>query len=200
MGDNFNLTDEQLAKVEYTYVVGATQYSPGQTVEVHGLTQQEWDDLPEWRQRDLYYEYSAGADAGKWNDPANALPRGQQPDRSDWKLQAEKGYDVDPAELRQLAKDMKYKLDIWKRKLNKVGGTSITTADLGGTKGSEKFVEVSTASKNGFQEYITAIETAYNGVIGKLNATADQYENAHHITKKQVDGSGPTGSGNPNLS
>jgi hypothetical protein len=197
---DYNLTPEQLAKVEYTYTVGASEYSPGQTVEVHGLTQQEWDDLPEWRQRDLYYEYSAGADAGKWDDPKNALPRGETPDRSEWNLKAEKGYEVDPGELRQLARDMKYKLDIWKRKLNKVGGTSITTADFGGIKGSDKFVELTTASKTGFQEYITAIETAYNGVIGKLNATADQYENAHGNTENRVNGVDPTGGGNPNLS
>jgi len=199
MGDKFNLTDEQLAKVEYTDLAGGNRYSAGRAVEVHGLTRQEWNDLPEWRQRDLYYEYSGGADAGKWDDPANALPRGQQPDPSPWKLTAEKGYDVDPGELRQLASDMKYKLEIWKRKLNKIGGTSITTADLGGTQGSAKFVAVATASKNGFQEYITAVETAYNGVISKLKLTADQYENAHHTTKKQLGGLDPAGNGNPNL-
>ncbi|MES9539369.1 hypothetical protein [Actinomadura sp. NPDC000600] len=199
MGDKFHLTDEQLKNVEYTETVGANQYSAGQTVTVHGLTQDEWDDLPEWRQRDLYYEYSAGAHAGKWDDPKNALPRGQEPDRSKWDMKAEKGYDVDPAELRQLAKDMKYKLDIWKRKLNQVGTTQISTADLGGAKGSEKFVEVANSSKSGFQEYISAIEGAYNGVITKLNATADQYENAHHNTNTRVKGVNPTGNGNPNL-
>jgi hypothetical protein len=197
---DYHLTDEQLKNVEYTYTTGQSEYSAGETHTVHGLTQQEWNDLPEWRQHDLYYQYSAGADAGKWDDPKNALPRGDTPDRSKWDLKAEKGYDVDPGELRQLAKDMKYKLDIWKRKLNKVGGTSITTSDLGDIKGSGKFVELTSASKNGFQEYISAIEEAYNGVIGKLNATADQYENAHHNTKNTVNGVDPTGSGNPNLS
>lgn len=193
----YHLTPEQLAKVDHTYTTGASRYSAGQTHTQHGLTQQEWDDLPEWRQRQYYYEYGPGAHAGKPTDPENRLPRGHEPDRQ-WGQKAAKGYEVDPGELRQLARDMQYKLDVWKAKLNKVGATAITTADLGNTKGSDKFVELATQSKTGFQEYITAIETAYNGVIGKLKATADGYEAAHGKTQGQVH-SVNTGNGNPNL-
>ncbi|WP_030173546.1 hypothetical protein [Spirillospora albida] len=198
MGDEFHLTDEQLKKVQYTEYVGGGHGAPPAEIKVNGLTQDQWDDLPEWRQRQLYYEYSTGADAGKWDDPKNALPRGTQPERGEWKAQAKDGYDVDPAELRKLANDMKYKLDIWKRKINQVGATNITTKDLGDTKGSDKFVEVATASKTGFQQYISSIETAYNAVIGKLRATADQYENAHNNTSKKVGDVDP-GSGAPDL-
>ncbi|MFB4308694.1 hypothetical protein [Actinomadura sp. GTD37] len=162
------------------------------------MTRDEWDNLSESRQRELYFDYSGGADAKTWDDPSNALPRGQQPERGDWKATAEKGYEVDPAELRSLAGDMKYKLDIWKRKLNKVGTTSISQADLGNIQGSEEFVNVVNASKSGFQEYITAIETAYLGVIENLKATADQYENAHGNTQKTVNATDPGGT--PNLS
>ncbi|MEV4671127.1 MULTISPECIES: hypothetical protein [Actinomadura] len=199
---DYYLTDAELAKVVHDRYVGAAgRDESGEIPEyqtVTGMTRDEWNNLSESRQRELYFDYSAGADAGKWNDPSNALPRGTQPERGEWKAKAEDGYEVDPAELRSLAGDMKYKLDIWKRKLNKVGATSITQADLGNIQGSEQFVNVATASKTGFQEYIGAIETAYLGVIENLKRTADQYENAHGNTKKNVDGVNPTG--DPNLS
>lgn len=190
----YHLPPEQLAKIDHTYTTGYGDYTELHTQ--HGLTQQEWDDLPEWQQRQYFYEYSA--DPGKPGDPANRLPRGKEPDRQ-WGQQADKGYDVDPAELRQLAKDMQYKLDIWQTKLNRVGATSITTADLGNTKGAGDFVDVANQSKTGFQEYITAIVTSYKGVIRKLQATADSYENAHHKIQGQVNGVNPTAAGNPNL-
>lgn len=195
---DYHLTDEQLSKAEYTYTTGGYHGAPVQEHTVHGLTRDEFNDLPEWRQRDLYYEYSSGANAGKWDDPKNALPRGNTPERGDWNVKAEKGYEVDPGELRQIAKDMKYKLDIWKRKLDGVGTTSIGAADLGNTKGAPKFVELATASKTGFQQYIGDIEKAYNGVIAKLKMTADQYDAAHGKTDGQVKSVNP--SGNPNLS
>ncbi|WUH98138.1 hypothetical protein OHR68_32240 [Spirillospora sp. NBC_00431] len=184
---DYYLTDEELKHVKL--FPGADQT---------GMTRDQWNDLSEYTQRRLYFEYSAGADAGKWDDKTNTLPRGHEPERAKWDAKAEKGYEVDPQELRQLAKDMKYKLDIWKRKLDAVGTTSISPSDLGNTQGAGKFVEVANASKSGFQAYITAVETAYTGVIGKLKATADQYDAAHGKTKKQVDGVDPK-TGDPNL-
>lgn len=194
---DYYLTDEELARVE-TRIPFTGGPGPADDTVQHGLTREQWDNLPEYQQRQLYFEYSAGADAGKWDDPDNALPRGQEPERGEWKATAEDGYDVDPAELRELAGDMKYKLDIWKRKLDKVGTASITQGDLGNIQGSAEFVEVVNASRSGFQEYIGAIESAYLGVIEKLKATADRYEDAHGRTNSTVNGVDP--SGTPDLS
>ncbi|MFG2084956.1 MULTISPECIES: hypothetical protein [unclassified Spirillospora] len=188
---DYYLTDEELARIDHTFPgqMHGNYSTPAEHVQ--SPTRDEWNDLSESEQRELYFKYSAGADAGKWNDASNTLPRGTEPQRGEWNATAEKGYDVDPAELRQLARDMQYKLDIWKRKLDKVATTSITQGDLGNIQGSEEFVGVVNASKSGFSEYIGAIEGAYLGVISRLNATADQYENAHGNTKTTVDGVNP---------
>ncbi|TDB95623.1 hypothetical protein [Actinomadura sp. 7K534] len=194
---DYHLTDEELARVEHQRYVGQGEYTEsGPTPEyesVTGMTREEWDNLTESRQRELYFEYSAGADAGKWDDPDNALPRGQVPERGEWNAKAEDGYEADPAELRQIARDMKYKLDIWKRKLDAVATTSVTEADLAGIQGSGEFVGVVNASKAGFQEYIGAVESAYRGVISRLYATADQYDTAHGNTQSRVGGVDPSG-------
>ncbi|TDC90345.1 hypothetical protein [Actinomadura sp. 7K507] len=199
---DYYLTDAELATIEHQrYAGSAGRDESGEIPEyesVVGMTRDEWNNLSEARQRELYFEYSAGADAGNWDDPDNALPRGTEPQRGEWDAKAGDGYDVDPAELRSLAGDMQYKLDIWKRKLDKVGTTSVTQGDLGNIQGSEQFIGVVNASKSGFQQYIGAIETAYKSVIQKLRTTADQYETAHGNTQSTVNGVDP--SGNPNLS
>lgn len=164
------------------------------------MTREEWNDLSEEEQREYFIEYGPGSDAGQVGAQNNSLPRGTEPDRSEWKFEAKDGYDVNWEELRKLANDMQYKLDGWKSKLSKVSSTSITTADLGSVKGSETFVELTSQTRTGFGEYINAIQTAYTDVIGKLKATADQYENAENNTGGQVNGvDDPSGSGNPNL-
>ncbi|MFD0691567.1 hypothetical protein [Actinomadura fibrosa] len=193
----YHMTPEQLAKVEHTYTTGYGEYTQVETQ--HGLTQQEFNDLPEWQQRQYYYEYGPGVNAGHPDDPANRLPRAHEPVRG-WDQKAGKGYEVNPGELRTLAKDMQYQLDIWVNNLNKVGSVAITTKDFGDAPGAENLVEVMNASKTGFNEYIGAIQTAYKGVIGKLKATADSYENAHHTTDGQVNGVKPTGGPQPDLS
>lgn len=198
---DYYLTDEELARIDHTF--GGEWHGNYQTSSNHveSPTRAEFNNLSEDEQRELYFKYSAGADAGKWDDADNALPRGQQPARGDWNATAEEGYDVDPGELRSLASDMQYKLDIWKRKLDKVGTTMVTEADLGNIQGSAEFVGVVNASKAGFQEYIGAIQGAYLGVIEKLRATADQYETAHGNTQSTVSGVDPGGGGDlpPNL-
>ncbi|GAA4234982.1 hypothetical protein GCM10022254_41180 [Actinomadura meridiana] len=186
------MTDYYLTDAELKHVKVLPQ--SGQT----GMTREQWDLLSSESQRKLYYEYSAGAHPTKWDDKTNALPRAHEPERGKWDATAGKGYEVDPAELRKLARDMKYKLDMWKSKLNAVGTISITTSDFGDAQGAEAFVGVVNASKAGFHAYIVAIEGAYTGVIKKLMATADQYDEAHGKTKKQVDGVEPM-TGKPSI-
>lgn len=188
---DYYLTDEELAKIDHTF--GGEWHGNYQTPSEHvqSPTREEFNNLSEEEQRTLYFEYSAGADAGKWDDPDNALPRGQEPERGEWNAKAGEGYEVDPAELRQLAGDMQYKMDIWKRKLDAVGTSSITQPDLGNTPGSEQFVELANASKTGFQNYIGQVQAAYSQVITNLNLTADQYENAHSNTQSTVNNANP---------
>ncbi|OLT10835.1 hypothetical protein BJF79_25530 [Actinomadura sp. CNU-125] len=92
---------------------------------------------------------------------------------------------------------MQYLMDGWKSKLTKVSSTSITSVDLGSVQGSETFAELASQTRMGFGEYITAIQTAYTGVIEKLKATADRYDDAEGTTGGQVNGVDP--SGTPNL-
>jgi hypothetical protein len=178
----YHLPPDVLSKIDYTYATGGGEYAQVQTQ--HGLTQQEWDDLPEYEQRQLYYQYSP--DAGKPTDPSNQLPRGSQPDDDKWGIEADKGYEVDPAELRRLASDMHSQFTGWQQRLGKVQGISVSTANLGGAPGSEKFVDLASQSRDGFGRYIQNITEAYNGVIEKLKATADSYEAAHGKTQSQV--------------
>ncbi|TQM67200.1 hypothetical protein FHX41_0805 [Actinomadura hallensis] len=197
---DYRLSDEELASINHTFEGQwhGNYKTPDQVVE--SPTREEFNNLPEWQQRELFFKYSAGADAGKWDDPKNALPRGTEPERGKWTAKAEEGYEVDPDELRALASSMQYKMQIWKRKLDKVATISVSQADLGNIQGSEEFVGVVNASKAGFQEYIGAIQTAYNGVIERLKATADQYENAHSKTQSTVGGVDPSAGPVPDLS
>jgi hypothetical protein len=190
----YHLPPEQLAKIDYVYTYGGGYGGGGAYVQPqHGLTQQEWDALPESEQRRLYYEYSP--DAGKPTDPSNALPRGTQPDDQKWGIEVDDGYEVDPAELRDLASKMHSEFTRWQQRLGKVQGISITTASLGGVEGSQTFVDLANQSRDGFNTYIKNITDAYNGVIEKLKATADGYEAAHGKTKQQVNSVKPdTGS------
>ncbi|MFC5184034.1 hypothetical protein [Actinomadura harenae] len=189
----YHLTPSQLAQVDHTYMVGYGEYA--QPKEQHGLTQKEFDALPEYQQREYFYKYGPGMHAGHPGDADHKLPR-EDPDRT-WKADAQPGYKVDPEELRGIARDMQYKLDVWQQKLNAVQGISVSTEHLGNIKGSQDFVDLVNQSKTGFGQYISDIVGSYKGVIGKLNAAADAYEQAHDTTKKQV-GQVDT-SGTPNL-
>ncbi|WP_075907416.1 hypothetical protein [Actinomadura sp. CNU-125] len=88
----YTMTDQQLASIEHTYTTGYGSY-----VQVHtqqGLTREEWNDLSDYQQRNYYYDYGPGVNAGQPDDPSNALPRSNQPDRSEWKVEAKDGYDA----------------------------------------------------------------------------------------------------------
>ncbi|MEU9021842.1 hypothetical protein [Actinomadura sp. NPDC048394] len=189
----YTLPPDVLSKIDYTYTTGAGEYTQVQTQ--HGLTQQEWNDLPEYEQRQLYYQYSP--DAGKPTDPSNALPPGSPLDDKKWDIEAGKGYEVDPKELRDLASKMHSEFTGWQQRLGKVQKIAISTGNLGNTPDSQKFVDLASQSRDGFGQYIQDITKAYNGVIEKLKATADGYENAHHTTQKQVNSVNP--GGGPNL-
>ncbi|MFD0902536.1 hypothetical protein [Actinomadura sediminis] len=186
----YHMTDEQLSQIVHTTTIS---HKDGITESQTGLTRAEWNDLSEDDQRKYYYQYGPGVNAGQPDDPQNAIPRGTEPERGEWKMEAEKGYDVNWKELRKIAQDMQYQMDGWKAKLNKVSSVSISTATLGNVKGSETFVELTNQTKTGFNEYIGAIQTAYNGVIEKLKATADQYENAENNTHGRTNSVNPSG-------
>jgi hypothetical protein len=188
----YNLPPEALAKVDYTYTTGAGEYTQVHTQ--HGLTQQEWNDLPEYEQRQLYYQY--GVPAKSPTDPSNAVPRKSQPDDEKWGIEADDGYEVDPTELRNLASKMHSEFTGWQQRLAKVQKIAITTGNLGGVPGSENFVDLANQSRDGFGTYIKNITDAYNGVIEKLKATADGYEAAHGKTQQQVNGVHPGGNAN----
>ncbi|TDD83280.1 hypothetical protein [Actinomadura rubrisoli] len=187
----YNLPPEQLAKIEHTYTTGAGEYTQVQSK--HGLTQQEWNDLPEYQQRQYYYEY--GKPAGSPKDPENQLPRAHTPDGK-WGVEAEKGYEVDPQELRTLASNMSSKFTAWESRLKKVSKISITKANLGNVEGSQHFEELAGQSRDGFGAYLNDITLAYKSVIEKLKLTADNYENAHGQTQKTVNSVNPGGNAN----
>ena len=152
------------------------------------------NDLPEYEQRQLYYQYSP--DAGKPTDPSNALPPGSPLDDKKWDIEADKGYEVDPKELRDLASKMHSEFTGWQQRLAKVQKIAITSGNLGGVPGSESFVDLANQSRDGFGTYIQNITAAYNGVIEKLKATADGYEAAHGKTQQQVNSVNPGGNAN----
>ena len=133
----YNLPPEALSKVDYTYTTGAGEYTQVHTQ--HGLTQQEWNDLPEYEQRQLYYQY--GIPAKSPTDPSNSVPRKSQPDDGKWGIEADDGYEVDPTELRNLASKMHSEFTGWQQRLAKVQKIAITTGNLGSVPGSESFVD-----------------------------------------------------------
>ncbi|RFU39469.1 hypothetical protein DZF91_22190 [Actinomadura logoneensis] len=189
----YHLTPGQLAQIDHVYTVGYGEYA--QAKEQKGLTQQEFDALPEYQQREYFYKYGPGMHAGHPGDADHKLPK-QEPDRN-WKAEAHPGYKVDPEELRAIARDMGYKLEAWRHQLTAVTRINVTPEHLGNIKGSGDFTTLVEQSKNNYGAFINDIVTAYKGVITKLNAAADAYEQAHDTTKKQV--AKVDTSGTPNL-
>ncbi|MBW8485258.1 WXG100 family type VII secretion target [Actinomadura parmotrematis] len=203
LSNQYNLTPEELKKVEYytygpngpvttTPVYTGNEYGDTYNQQHTGMTQAQWDALSPEDQKSLYVQY-AGQDI---KDPKDMdVPRSTPPDGKNFDPKAEKGYEVDPGELRALAKKMGQDLDGWMKHFGAVKGTSITTAAVTSTDAGSSFAKVTEEVKTNFDQQIGLISKAFNGLITKLNSTADAYEAAHHSTKKAVD-TVPTSGGN----
>ncbi|GAA4235435.1 hypothetical protein GCM10022254_42730 [Actinomadura meridiana] len=197
----YNLPPDKLAQVEVVHYGGGYGYGAGYpqaggTYTTTGLTQDQWNDLPEWQQKQYYIQYAG--DPGKPTDVR--LNREHTPEDGKWKHEAEKGYDVDPKKLRDLADDMEAELEEWKTTLNKVNTTKVPASAIGGSDASKSFEDMADKAQHGFSTYVAQIQQAYTGVIGKLRAAAGAYEGAHQKTQSTVNGVNPTtGNGNADL-
>ena len=196
----YNLSAEQLAKVDLMYngygqitVLPADyepasdtgMYSTGTAVYGHGITQEEFNNLPEDVQKKIYIQHAG--DAGKPSDVS--LPRTTTPDGQEWKLKAKEavdGYEGDAEKMRDLANKMEGELDQWLNSLNKVNNTKVPASAIGGTDASSSFEEMANQAQSGYSNYVQRIQTAYRGVIGKLRASADQIDNAEGQTNATV--------------
>ncbi|MFC4912852.1 hypothetical protein [Actinomadura gamaensis] len=176
----YDLPPDKIHQIDVYHTTGYGEYASTYTTK---MTDQEWNALTEDEKKSYWLQYAG--DPGSPKD--HPVQRKETPDDSPWKYEAQKGYDVDPKTLRDLADKMEGEMNGWKSKLNRVQTINITTQNVTDYQAGKDFVDIATTSKTAFGQYITDITSTWNAVIGRLRATATEYERAHHKTKDAVD-------------